>query len=446
MHSQGYQISRRVQQVLTVTAEEVARREGFGQRPGKLAGARWAQTLVCGFLAHPEASLQDLAQVAATVAEPVTPQAVDERFTPQGADYLQSLLVATVEKVVRAAEPATAEILHRFTSVCVQDSTVISLPAVFEKQFRGCRGSTAEAGRSAVKFQVRFDLLRGGIEGLHIEEGRSSDYTTPLQTENIEPGSLHLRDLGYFALDVLATIDAKKACFLSRLHDQAAVLDADDKPIDVVKWLSGQRGRVVERDVRLGREHRLSCRLVVVRVPPAMAKRRRRQLRRHGKRKGYTPSKRKLALCDWNLYITNVPVEMLSVEEIVTLGRMRWQIELLFKQWKSEGCLARSRSEKPWRIMAEVFAKMIAMILQHWILLATCWRYADRSLRRATKAVRRLAGMLAASLHRTRDVMRVMELIDLSLRRTARIDHRREHPNAHHLLENPKQYGYRLYG
>lgn len=384
--------------------------------------------------------------MAATVAEPVTPQAVDERFTPQSADYLQALLLATVEKVVRSAEPATSKILQCFTSVCVQDSTVISLPAVFKERFRGCRGSTAEAGQSAVKFQVRFDLLRGGIEGLQIEEGRSSDYTTPLQTENIEPGSLHLRDLGYFALDVLAAIDTKKAYFLSRLHDQAAVLDADDQPIDTVEWLHDQRDRVVEQNVRLGCEHRLPCRFVAVRVPSAVAKRRRQQLRRHGQKKGYTPSKKKLALCDWNLYVTNVPKGMLSVEEIVALGRMRWQIELLFKQWKSEGCLARSRSEKPWRIMAEVFAKMIAMILQHWMLLATCWRYADRSLRRATKAVRRLAGMLAASLHRTRDMMRVVTLIDLSLRRTARIDRRRKNPNAHHLLENPKQYGYRLYG
>ena len=136
---------------------------------------------------------------------------------------------------------------------------------------------------------------------------------------------------------------------------------------------------------------------------------------------------------------------MLSIAEVAALGRMRWQIELLFKQWKSEGHLAQSRSEKPWRILCEVFAKMIAMILQHWILLVTCWRYANRSLHRATKAVRRFAGMMAASLHRISDLTRILELIDLSLRRTARIDRRRKHPNAHRVLENPNQYGYRLY-
>ena len=306
MSWQGYQIGGIVQQILTLTAEDVARQEGFGQRLGKLSGARFAQTLVCGFLAHPEASLQDLAQVAAIVAEPVTPQAVDERFTPKAAEYLQALLVATVREVVRSDEPATAAILRRFTSVCVQDSTVVSLPRVIEERFRGCKGSTEEAGCAAVKFQVRFDLLRGGIEGFHIEQGRDSDYSTPLQTEHIEPGSLHLRDLGYFALDVLVAIDAQKAYFLSRLHDQTVVFGEDGQRINVAEWLRGCRDDVVERKVRLGCEHKLPCRLVALRVPPAMAERRRRQLRRLAQKKGYTPSENKLALCDWNIYVTNV--------------------------------------------------------------------------------------------------------------------------------------------
>lgn len=267
MQSQGYHIGETVQHVLTVTAEQIARERGFSQRPGKLAGARLAQTLVCGFLAHPAASLQDLAQVAAVVAEPVTPQAVDERFTPKAADYLQALLVAMVQEVVQAAEPATAEILQRFTAVCVQDSTVVPLPEAFEERFRGCKGSTAEAGRAAVKFQVRFDLLRGGIEGFRVEQGRDSDYATPLQTEDIQPGSLHLRDLGYFDLDVLAAIDAQRAYFLSRLHDPTAVFGEDGQRIDVAEMLRRCRERVVELNVRLGCQHKLPCRLVAVRLP-----------------------------------------------------------------------------------------------------------------------------------------------------------------------------------
>ena len=445
MRLEGYQIAGTVQQVLTVTAEEVARREGFGQRHGKLAGARFAQTLVCGFLAHPEASLQDLAQVAAMVAEPVTPQAVDERFTPEAADYLEALLAAVVAKAVQSSEATAVEVLRRFPSVSVQDSTVIALPAIFEDRFRGCGGATREAGRAAVKFQVRFDLVHGGIEGFRIEEGRDSDYRTAMQTEDLRPGSLHLRDLGYFDLDVLVTMDTQKAYFLSRLHDQTAVIGEDGQRIDVASWLRGCGDRVVQRNVRLGCQHQLPVRFVALRVPRAVAERRRRQLRRHGQKKGYTPSAAKFALCDWNLYVTNVPAEMLSVEEVAALGRMRWQIELLFKQWKSEGRLAQSRSARPWRILCEVFAKMTAMILQHWILLTACWRYPNRSLRRATKAVRRLAGMLAASLHHLSDLVRILELIDLSLQRTARIDRRRKHPNAYDVIKNPSQYGYKLY-
>lgn len=48
--------------------------------------------------------------------------------------------------------------------------------------------------------------------------------------------------------------------------------------------------------------------------------------------------------------------------------RVRWQIELLFKLWKNEGHIDSWRSEKPWRIPCELYAKLIAMVIQHWIL------------------------------------------------------------------------------
>jgi hypothetical protein len=431
-----------MQAVLTEVARDLARQHGLRETNAKLGGAGLAQTLVFGFLAHPEGSLQDLAQMAAVVAKPVSPQAIDERFTQHTALYFQALLEAVVKKVVRANRPATQKILQRFTEVSLQDSTTISLPEVLEEHFRGCRGSTADAGRAAVKFQVRFDLLHGGLEGLRIEEGRQSDYSTPLQTADIHPGSLHIRDLGYFDLEVLETI-AQEAWFLSRLHDQTMVLDLEGNPLDLTQRLRRCRAASLELPVRLGAQHQLRCRLVAVRVPRDMAERRRRDLKRRAQKKGYRPTAQKQALCHWNIYVTNAPQRLLSTEDVVALARIRWQIELLFKLWKSDGRLAHSRSRKPWRILCEIFAKMIAMVLQHWILVTTCWQHVDRSLRRAAKAVRRWAAPLAASLNNLRELHRAIRQISASLRCAGRIDRRRKRPNAHQLLEHPKQYGYK---
>jgi hypothetical protein len=46
--------------------------------------------------------------------------------------------------------------------------------------------------------------------------------------------------------------------------------------------------------------------------------------------KGREPSAERLAWCDWTILVTNVPVELMTPEEVVVLYRARWQVELLF--------------------------------------------------------------------------------------------------------------------
>ncbi|MBS0655332.1 MAG: transposase [Verrucomicrobia bacterium] len=50
---------------------------------------------------------------------------------------------------------------------------------------------------------------------------------------------------------------------------------------------------------------------------------------------GRTLSEAKLNLLQFSLFITNIPVEWVSAEIIGTVYRLRWEVELIFKQWKS---------------------------------------------------------------------------------------------------------------
>ncbi|MDJ1506976.1 transposase, partial [Xanthocytophaga agilis] len=47
------------------------------------------------------------------------------------------------------------------------------------------------------------------------------------------------------------------------------------------------------------------------------------------------PSKEQVLWNQYNIFITNVPPILLSVGQVRSLYRLRWQIELLFKAWKS---------------------------------------------------------------------------------------------------------------
>ena len=82
--------------------------------------------------------------------------------------------------------------------------------------------------------------------------------------------------------------------------------------------------------------------------------------------------------------MTNCSVELLTWKEVVVLYRTRWQIELLFKLWKSHNRLAtHAESQSVARQMAEFWAKLIGVILQHWLLLTMTWLDCRRSLRKA---------------------------------------------------------------
>src|SRR5438045_50142 len=114
---------------------------------------------------------------------------------------------------------------------------------------------------------------------------------------------------------------------------------------------------------------RLPARLLAVRVPQAVADERRRVLRAEARKRGQAVSATRLALADWTILVTNAPAALLTLAEALVVLRARWQIEQLFDLWKTHGHLERTRSGKPWRVLCEVYAKLLAVLLQHWVLL-----------------------------------------------------------------------------
>ena len=432
-----------IQEVLGDVIDRLADEHGLNRRAGKLSGGAFARTLILTALRKPDATLDEMAQTAALVAEPVSPQALHQRFTADATDHLKACLEAAVRKVVKADQAVAVALLDRFTEVDVQDSTTIQLPDVFRAQYRGCGGTAPTVAASALKFQVRFDLKRGGLQGFRIEQGTDADVATPLQTQDILAGSLHLRDLGYFDASVLRAIASQNASYLSRLRHPIVVFDeAGNRLSSLSGWLTGKGTAVVDANVTVGVAERLACRLIAVRVPPQTRAKRLKDLRKQGKKKGYTPSLERVALCEWDVSITNLPTAMLSVAEASALRRLRWQVELLFKQWKSVGLLDESRSGRPDRVLCEVFAKMVALVIQHAILVRSCWQYANRSLVRATKAVRCLAGALATAWRDREKLGGILAQIARQLEKTGRIERRRKNPSAFQVIDNPNDCGY----
>ena len=426
------QVTAALQDVLTTAAEAAGRATGFVQRASPLTGATFTQTLVFGFLATPDPALEELAQTAATVGVPVSPQALDQRFTPAAAACLECVLSQAITRVVAAA-PVAVPLLERFTAVYLQDSSTIVLPDALAPVWQGCGGSTSEHTAAALKLQVRLELRTGQLSGPQLQDGRASDHEPALPTV-LPAGALRLADLGYWSLDELQTLAQQEVFWLSRLQAATTVYTVDGQRRELLALLEAQPGDTVDLPILLGATHRLPARLLAIRAPQEVADQRRRRLREDARRKGKMVSATRVALAAWTILVTNVPLELLNLREALVLARTRWQIELLFKLWKSHGRVDESRSSKPWRVLCEVYAKLLAMVVQHWVFLVSCWAYPDRSLPKAAQTVRKHALHVASALSDNAQLERAIGVIQRCLTTGCRLNRRKKAPNTYQLL------------
>ena len=180
----------------------------------------------------------------------------------------------------------------------------------------------------------------------------------------------------------------------------------------------------------VGKGGRVAARLLARRVPQEVAEQRRRQIRAAAKDKGRAPAKGALALAAWNVLITNASTALLSLEEALVLMRLRWQIELLFKLWKSHGKVAQWRTAKPARILCEVYAKLLALVFQQWMIVASGWDDPERSLFKAAQVVRSYAAELASAFGDGDQCITILRTMARVLRRTARMNKRRTTPTT----------------
>jgi hypothetical protein len=431
-------IAEAIRTVLTTVADAAARPTGFVKRASKITGSVFAGTTVLGWLKNPDASLDELAQVAAALGVAVTPQGLDGRFTREAADFMEQLLNAAVSEVVAAGEPVAVPLLERFNGVILQDSSIINLPDSLAEKWRGC-GDSVGGHKAGLKIEVQLDVLKGTLYGPLLEDGRVGDRGSRIQSVQVPRGALRIADLGFFGLDVMREMDEEGAYFLSRLQVQTALFDTEANRLDLLQLLEGSATGEVEMEVRMGSAHRLPVRLLAVPVPQEVADQRRRKMKDEARRRGQPLSEKRLALAAWTILITNASAEMLSLKEALVLLRVRWQIELLFKLWKSHGKIDEWRSENPWRILCEVYSKLTAMVVQHWLLLTNSWANPDRSMLKAARTVRDHALVLSYALTGLFDMTRVIQQIERCLASGCRMNPRRKVPNTYQLLLNLKE-------
>lgn len=430
-------VSAHLQAILGERADALGRSSGFIRRARKLTGSGFARLLVGGWLSLPRGSLSSLCRLAAAVQGPrLSAQGLAQRLDERAAAFLLALLGEAAQRVLKASTPLSSALLERFSAVWLVDTTVLALPPELASAWPGTGSRNGVSNTAALKAELALELRQGQLAGPQLLAGRAHDTRGPLAQAPLPAGSLRVADLAYFSLAQFAQRHVQGGYFLSRLRAGTTCLGAEGAPVALLETLQawGQQGRTRgELEVRLGEQGRCAARLLILQAPPEVVAERRRRRRAAAQSQGRTPSTRSLALQEWTLLITNAPSALLSVEEALSLYAARWQIELVFKLWKSHGGLAQVRSQKPQRVLIAHYAHLLALLLQHWLLLCA-WSAPALSRLKAAELIRTLAPRLLGVLHRPRQLRTLLGQIAHGLEHECRLQRRRKRPSSAQLL------------
>jgi hypothetical protein len=429
------QVSTALQNVLGIQADALAREKKFVRRKVKVTGSNFAQTLVFGFLDNPKMSYREMKQAAGLSDLEISGQGLEQRFDETSAAFMQAVLENAVQQMICSSAGVDLELLNLFSKIHIQDGSVIGLPDECVAVWRGVQPD-GKKGCSALKLHVSLEYKSGQLSGPTLANGREQDQKSPWFCQTLQKGELRLGDLGFFDLDQLAA-DAKAGGFWITRHKHEVGLQQNGQELALLSFLQGQTSDQIDVPVELGKNHQLPCRLIAFKADDRTAEKRKRKLREYARKKGISLSEKRLQLANWTLFLTNASQDRLSMLGVFALYRLRWQIELLFRLWKSYSFIDESNSQNPWRILTEVYAKLIAVLVQHWILLVSVWQISDKSMVLACATIRKFAVLLQINLADTSALSQAISTIVFALKAVPRLLKRNTNPSNFQVLSSP---------
>lgn len=352
--------------------EATARETGFYRRESKVKPAVFFDLLMYDMSSGASKSLSQLSIEARSEHDiGVTKQAIDKKFNEHTLSFLKKLIEKQLS--VELDLNIDAGWLSSFNRVPIKDGTRFHLPEEYKNYLPGSGGSGSKAGAC---IQFEFDLKSGQIEVMDLTASNRPDVKDAQESmDNVKEGDLIIRDLGYYAFKSLINIIKKEAFFISRLGAKANVFELKTGGVkkldfkDVYNQMKRGKLSRTYKDVFIGSEEKIPVRLAIELMPDDVYEERMRKIKKLHKKKGRQTSEKYKLLARFNLFITNVTREVLPDEVISSLYRMRWQVELIFKIWKSVFGIHHVRKMKYQRWLCLLHFKLLMMIVNWNIIM-----------------------------------------------------------------------------
>jgi hypothetical protein len=359
----------------------IARSKGFTNRKGKLKANAFVDTLMyCGFRDKTK-SLNDMVGYLHLHHKiTISKQGLDQRFSANSTLFLKSL----VEKFLSEILPRESELeqFSDFQTIKIKDSTCFQLPETYESVYPGSGGSGSKA---MIRIQFEYDFKSGTIYDLSVHAFNDQDQTNSQETlGDIHKGDLLIRDLGYVNLTYMQSIEKKQAFYLNRPSANIGMYEKDSngnfEKLDFAKihnTMKANKLDAIEKEVYLSGKKNVKTRLIIELLPQDEYEKRIRKASKEANKKKRQLTKEYKTRAALNLFITNIPKELQAISKVRNLYRLRWQVELIFKTWKSFGALHETKQMQIDRFNTNLFAKLLLILLNWkilWIAYTVYWQ------------------------------------------------------------------------
>lgn len=362
------------------TAEEIeqlARQSKFVQRENavKVDGRNFLDLIVFNSDQLKEQSLNDLAvALNCKYGIDIAKQSLNERFNQYALLFLKNALEKLLTNQVSLNRLAVAS--EHFNRILIKDSVCFQIDESFKHIYEGSGGSGSEA---AIRIQFEYDVLNGVINDLSVNAFNDQDATDSLATiEKTQAGDLVIRDLAYMNLKVLKRLINKLVLFICRVNPNTKIYELNNgnyKELNfdnIKRYLTKHQLTCLEKQVYLSLNYKLKVRLIIYLLPDEVVKERLRKVNHENKKKGRGQiSKQYKARAHFNLFITNGTKDVIPIDKVCQFYKLRWQIELMFKIWKSLCNIDKVKKVKRHRLECYIYSRLIFILFAWQIIWVT---------------------------------------------------------------------------
>lgn len=290
----------------------------------------------------------------------VSKQGVFDRIDASTVAFAKELLQHILMQ--QSAKEFTGKLFSAFKKVLLQDSTTLKLPQCLSAIFPGnhSRGEQKAIARIQSVIDLKGMKLIDFVLGSFTQNDQSASGSI---LQWAKKGDLVIRDMGYFAIGTFEKLIKKEIHFLSRLKYGVKLYNRQGHEIDLNKLLKGNK--TVDQWVYLGIEKKVWVRLVLLPIPAEQRAERVRKAKQD-RDKRLNHSQQYYQWLGYSVYITTVDKEVWTSKELDKAYSVRWQIEIIFKSWKTgfhfqqmlhEGCT------NEYRVKVSIFLMLLFICL-----------------------------------------------------------------------------------